>query len=297
MKEKKRWFSSVKKYSRFKRRHLFIRAMLAMARRGFKKTEVIFSEPLPSDEAVIICSNHALDYGPTAFLTGYKRPNRMWSDASLCYASRVHNHAMLCFWPTARGMFKILGHIAGYILSPILPIIFRGLEVIPVYRNPKMLITFEKTAETIAENKDVIIFPETEIKNPDYKFVNHINNGFIRVAKTCYLKTGKIVKFYPAYACKPLRKLIIGHPITVDPSIPDKLQLKEFKRKIADEIERIANELPPHEIVPFNLPADPQLFKKYGPKDKYDYKDLRNALNSSEKRQDPKNDGGDSPNA
>ncbi|MDR0696078.1 MAG: hypothetical protein LBF68_00845 [Christensenellaceae bacterium] len=292
MKEKKRGFSSVKPYSRRVKKHPFIKLLSSFFGLFVKDAEIIYSEPLPENEGVIIVSNHAIDYGPKVFLLSYKRKARHWGDSALCYQKTVHDHSMLYFFPDAHGIGKFFAHIFSFILSFILPPIFRGLEVIPVYRSTKIVTTFEKTAETIAENKDVIIFPETEVKNPNYKYVNNLNNGFIRVANYCYRQTGRVVKFYPAYACKSLNKLLIGNPITIDPEVSEKSQLRDFKRKISDEIERLAMTLPEHPITPFNLATDrpeflrQELVKKYGDNEKYSYKDLREHLLKEKEKAD-----------
>jgi 1-acyl-sn-glycerol-3-phosphate acyltransferase len=281
MKAGKRGYSSVKPYSKRVKKHPFIKLFAWFIRLFIKKAEIILTEPLPEDEGVIIVSNHAIDFGPKVFLTSYNRAARHWADSALCYTKYVHDHCMLYFFPDAKGIGKFLAHIAAFLLSFILPPIFRGLEVIPVYRSTKLVTTFVKSAETIAEKKDVIIFPETEVRNPAYTYVNNMNNGFIRVANYCYRATGRVVKFYPAYACKALNKLLIGHPVTINPDISEKSQLKEFKTKISDEIERLALSLPEHKITPFNLTVDrpeflkEELLRKYGNSEKYSYKDLR----------------------
>ncbi|MDR3186532.1 MAG: hypothetical protein LBU04_07025 [Christensenellaceae bacterium] len=279
-KQRPKGFSSVKPYAHRVRKHPFINLLRRIAKRVFPKSEIIYSEPLPENEGIILCCNHALDYGPLVILTDYKRPMRLWSDPALCYFSKVPNHAMLYFFPETKGIVRFFARIASFLLTIVVPV-FRGLEVIPAYRNPDVLITFRKTAETIAENKDVIIFPETEVPSTEYKYVNNLNNGFIRVSRFCSEKTGTPVKFYPAYACKSLRKLLIGHPVVVDTERSEKEQLKEFKKKISDEIESLANSLPPHEITPFNFRQDdPSQLKKYGANDKYSYKKLRKNFNA-----------------
>lgn len=279
--EKKRYYSTLKPYAKRKKRRPLLKAALRVFKKFYKKTAVVLSEPLPDDEPIVILCNHARDYAPLAFLTAYRRKNRMWSTGNLCHAKKVPNHIMYCFFPNAKGVGAFFLRIFSFLAAPVFPALFSALEVIPSYQNINALVTFSKTVETLKEGMDVIIFPETEVSHPAYKYTNKINGGFLRVARKYYLETGKNLRFYPAYAAKSLGILYIGKPITLQQNSPQKPQFHEFKIKVMDEIEHLGNSLPPHKITPFAEAAQNiEKLKKYIDPDKYRFRDLKERLES-----------------
>lgn len=270
-----KYFSTAYGYFKRERKHLVFKALMSLFRLFVPKVDILGAENL-GNEPVVIISNHAREFAPNAFIKAYKRKNRMWSTPNLCFANKVPDHVMFSFFPNVTGFKAKLTRLASYIVAPFIPPIFRSLEVIPAYRNLRAEETFRKSAETLQEGKDVIIFAETEVPDVGYKYVNKLNGGFLRLAHYYYLSTGKELKFVPAYCCKSLRKIVFGSPVSLDPFKPQRAQFHAARYAIMDGIEDAAKTLPPHEITPFGAPIeDEERLNRYADKDRFHYSHQR----------------------
>ena len=99
------------------------------------------------------------------------------------------------------------------------------LESIPVYRNkPRDLMnTFRMSVEALQAGDNLLIFPE----NPNAVAQGHgyerqglgeLFTGFEMLAPIYYNKTGKCLRFIPAFAHQKMRTLTFAPIITFDPN-------------------------------------------------------------------------------
>lgn len=256
--------SKEEKAFRTARFHPFIGILKFFAKFFVRKVRVEFLEPPADGEPIIVCPNHCKEYGAVATVLFYPRKMRPWTNANLFFHKKVYNHTMFYAFYDKKGLGAVFGKIAAFFAAIVSPHIVKGCEGIPTYYNDKLALTVNWSVETLAEGRDVIVFAESAMKDPDNIYLNFFQNGFARIAPAYYEKTGKTVKFYPAYICKPLRKMVVGRPISFDPEVNFKRQLKDVKQYLRDSVKEIALSLPPHEPVQTDeIERSEEVWKKY----------------------------------
>ena len=211
------------------------------------KTEFITRcevEPAP-----FIVTNHTGISAPAMFLIHYPLPLRTWSHASFLNVSLAWQH--LKNNVLKRRKTKILFPLA-FIFSPIIVWFYHIINPIPVYKESKKIVqTFEESYISKSNNITQIIFPEKLDNNVEQvnKYLFKFNRGFVYSAKYYYEKTGKILKFYPAYSCPSLNKVVIGEPIAYNPDVPFKIMRENICTYLENKIYALAESLPSHDVV------------------------------------------------
>lgn len=270
----KRYYSSVKPYYKRRRLWLFNRLIAKFMGLSYKnKIEVRFKEPLPAGESVVLAPNHAREFGPISIFYNYKRANRMWLNSNLLFVKDIPNHMMKDFFINEKGIKRVLCKILSYIVAPLLSSAFKSIEVIPVFRDARIKTTLKKTNETLISGMDVVIFPESNLPDKNYKYVNKLQEGFAFSAQYYYSETGRRLKYYPTYVCKSLKIISIGRPVEYDPDANFRKERVRISKHIMDEIEQLAAELPSHEITPYGeIPKSEEAMNEYKErKSKYDH--------------------------
>jgi len=208
------------------------------------KNELIWKTEKPADgEPYAFICNHTKIYAPLYFLS-YDTPMRTWVncyffDKETC-KSHLKNRVLF-------GKRKFLRPL-GYLLTPLIVRIFNCFDFIPVFHYSDELfnVTFKKGMEAADEGVPQVIFPErTENMVNDY--IYELNTGFVFSAKMLYEQTGKIMKFYPVYCAQSIRKVVMGDPISYDPTVPFKKGRTEIGIYLQNKIASLADGLPAHE--------------------------------------------------
>lgn len=201
-------------------------------------------EHLPAKPCVFI-ANHARAYGPIALCTRLKRDFRPWVHWQVCARDTFAAYAMRDFWPNkpkqSRWLFKLL----SLMLSPLGPYIMCGMQAIPVYRDSRSIITFRKSAATLQEGLDIVIFPETD--RPHSAFVNDIDAGFADLGRL-----GEIdPPFVPVYVCPALHTICYGPPAVYDHTKSRQQNRDHIRAYLLQTINDMASALAKHEAVTY----------------------------------------------
>ncbi len=223
--------------------------LCAIRARGVKAT---YAEPLPEDLPLLICPNHACDFGPIAMDKVHKRKSRVWSVDTIIRVRSMPMHLIknVCNvkskWVTAL-LFPI-----ACLLSIPMACIVRSQQPIPVYYDARVRKTFEKSALTLNEGLDIVLYPEWKDPAEGYRFVNQVKTGVAYAAKLFVEKYHKPVGIVPVYVCESLKKVMYGHVKVIEKFENFKKDSQEIAKYIMDEIESMANTLPPHRITPYD---------------------------------------------
>ena len=248
-----KYFDSIRPYRKRKNPQIIKRILDNLLKLRRKKPEITYLEPIP-DEPVIFISNHAIRYGPFVMTAYLNRPRRIWALSTMFYVRSYSRHAMVYWYPNARGIKRLILRAWTSFLALIFPFVYRSYEAIPVYKmSLRLKETYEKTIETLQEGLDVVIFPESRDTSDKYKYTNQLQNGFARFIPQYYAKSQHKIKIYPVYCCKPLDKIIIGKPYEYNPDINIKQQSLIINDYIQDSIEELCNSLPEHKIEPYSI--------------------------------------------
>lgn len=244
----KKYYSVTKKYYKVKHYHPFFRLFKFIFRIFFPKNEVIWQTEKPQNgEPIFYVCNHTKIYAPVFFLLN-KKPVRLWSNCYFLFLKDCWIHMKTKVLQNRKPKFLL--YPLAFILTPLIVLVFRAMEPIPVYHNSAKVIneTFEKSIFTMEEGIDQCIFPE-KTENKVNKYIFEFNQGFPLVAQRYYEKTGKIMKFYPVYCAQKIHKVVVGEPIAYNPEIPTKIQRKQICKYLENKIGEMGDSLPEHEPV------------------------------------------------
>lgn len=214
----------------------------------YRKRKMIGEENIP-EEPCILVGNHSQMHSPLAAELFLKN-KLIWCDGPMMNRKEVPEYTARVFWGNkpkrVKWFYKLLGHLMARPASFILG----NADTIGVYRDARLITTFNDTVEALSKGINIVIFPENEFEFNE--IVDNFNLKFVDVARLYYKATGKAVCFVPMYHAAKLKKIVYGRPIRFEPSMNNVEQRTVICDYLKEEITRIAKELPRHKVVPFN---------------------------------------------
>lgn len=235
-----------------------------VARISFRKAKTIYETPV-ADEPAVFVSNHSGVRGPVMTTLFFPRKRMTWTVSFALDKEKVANYAYhdILFGEARRrkGFWRFLSRILGAML----PSLLRYEGVIPVYHDNNIVKTFKQSIHALSEGNDLVIFAESPERYTPY--INKLQPGFVDLARLYHRRTGKLLRFYPVYLEKKNAVISVGKPIVYDPEIPMEQQREQVISYLADQIDHLARELPPHKPRPFM----PQIwYDAYGERFEFD---------------------------
>ena len=232
-----------------KKRHtLFYNFIVCLARIVFPKAETVYEEAPDPEPGVFVC-NHSKIRGPAMMILDFKRPFRSWIISAAMEKRTVRSYAFHDVFNGdgrhAKWFWKLLSCIVGFLLPPLL----KDADMIPVYRDKRMLLTFRQSSDALKDGESMVIFAESPQVYSDY--INKLQPGFVTLGAVHHRQTGKKLKFYPVYCEKKNRKIAVGKPIEYDPSLPLDKASAAVCAHLEEGIDRMARSLKPHKPVRF----------------------------------------------
>lgn len=214
----------------------------------YRKRKMIGEENIP-EEPCILVGNHSQMHSPIATELFLKN-KLIWCDGPMMNRKEIPEYTSRVFWgnkpKSVKWFYKLLGHLmarpAAFVLG--------NADTIGVYRDARLITTFNDTVEALSKGINIVIFPENEFEFNE--IVDNFNLKFVDVARLYYKATGKSVCFVPMYHAVKLKKIVYGKPIRFNPTMPNIEQRTVICDYLKEEITRIAKELPRHKVVPFN---------------------------------------------
>lgn len=220
-----------------------------IARAIFPQPEIVFEEPIDKEEPVVFLANHSGAEGPAYAYLYIDEPKKIWLINYVVDKKKAPDfifHDFMCGEGKKHKWFwRLLSRLTAFLLVPLC----KDVPHVPVYHDARMLDTFRDSVDALVEGKRLVVFPECPRRYSEY--LNDIYEGFAEIGKLYYEASGKSLKFLPTYICKDLRKILVGKPISFEPSIPARKQRKVIHDGIRDGIVRLAESLPEHKIRPF----------------------------------------------
>ncbi len=218
----------------------------------YPKITVRGQENIPQ-EACIIVGNHTQMHGPICGEFYIPGNSRTWCTHQMMYIKEVPAYAYQDFWSQKPKALRPFYKLLSYLIAPISACVFTNAKTIPVFRDNRLLTTFKQTVSALAEDTNVVIFPECY--TPHNHIVYQFEDKFVDVAKLYYKRTGKAISFVPLYIAPALKTIYFGKPIAFDPDAPMDAQRQEICAYLMDAITDLAVNLPRHRVVPYpNLP-------------------------------------------
>ncbi len=205
-------------------------------------------ENLQSGPCVVV-GNHSQAYGPIAAELYFPVKHYTWCISDMMEKERVADYTYKDFWSKKPVLIRPVFRLFSYMLPKACEIVFTNADTIPVYRDKRILKTFQLSCDKLKEGAAVVIFPEeyTEYNN----IVHRFQRGFIHVAKYYYRQTGEAVSFVPMYVCPKFGKLVFGEPIKYCPDNKSDEEAERICTYLQDNISELAYNMPRHRVVPY----------------------------------------------
>lgn len=239
---------------------IIFRVVRFLVRLFYGKTNIIGIENLPADNTIIV-ANHTQMNGPIVGELFMPKNCYIWCAGQMMHLKEVPAYAFKDFWSQKPKWTQPFYRLLSYIIAPLASCVFSNARTIAVYRDTRITSTFKKTVKMLGDGRNILIFPEKDEKynNILYKF----QENFIDVAKLYYKKTGAELTFVPMYIAPKLKKAYIGKGIKFNAQNDMADERQQIAAYLADEITRIARELPAHTVVPYrNIPKKHYLSNK-----------------------------------
>lgn len=218
----------------------------------YPKITVEGLENIPADACVMV-GNHTQMNGPICGELYVPGKRKIWCAHQMMYIKEVPQYAYTDFWSQKPKAIRWFYKLLSYVIAPISACVFSNAKTIPVFRDNRLLTTFKQTVSALAEDTNIVIFPECY--TPHNHIVYQFENRFVDVAKLYYKRTGKAISFVPLYIAPALKKMYFGKPIQFHPDLPMEEERQRICNYLMDEITDIAVHLPRHRVVPYpNLP-------------------------------------------
>ena len=211
-------------------------------------TECVGAENLPEESCVII-GNHCQMHGPIVSQLYMPRAACTWCASEMMELKEVPDYAFQDFWSKKPVYIRWFFRLASYVIAPLSVALFGNADVIPVYKDRRIINTFRLSVDALNSGRDVVIFPECNV--PHNNIVYEFQEGFVTVAKEFYKKTGKIISFVPMYLAPALKKIYLGKPIRYNPDAEPAAERKRICAELMDAITGLAASLPLHKAVPY----------------------------------------------
>ena len=232
---------------------LLYRLIKWLVQQFYPKMEVVGTENLPEDPAIIV-ANHAQMNGPIACELYFPGKRYTWCAGQMMHLKDVPGYAFQDFWSQKPKYIRWFYKILSYLIAPFSVCVFNNADTIAVYHDTRILSTFKNTVKKMEEGANVVIFPEHA--EPHNHIICAFQDRFIDIAKLYYKKTGKAVSFVPMYIAPKLNKMYLGEPVRFCPENPMESERERISRCLMDRITEIAVSLPEHTVVPYqNIPG------------------------------------------
>ena len=192
--KRKRWFKIYK---------CIIRPFIKKPR--FKYLGEKISEPS------IILSNHVGAKAPLSWEIFFKHPFRFWGTYEMTSGIKsVYKYLSTTYFHQKKHMNRVLAKIIAFVACPFVNLFYKGMRLIPTYRDARLKGTINQSEKTIEKGGNLIIFPEDSAKGY-FDTLKTFYGGFVVFAERM-LNKGKDLRIYVAYLHRKAHTFIIDKP-------------------------------------------------------------------------------------
>ncbi len=229
-----------------------------IARLAYPRSHMVFEAEPDGEPGLFVC-NHSEICSPVMITLDFDRPHANWvincaMDRKKCESYAFHD-VLSGNSRKHKGFYRFLAKIIRVLLPPILD----NVDTVPVFHDRRIIETFKQSVKKLESGKDVVIFAESPRQYSEY--INELQRGFVDLGRYYFSRTGKKLKYYPAYVERSNRVIAVGKPIEYDPELPMKEQRERICVFLQEGIDRQARGLKKHKPVKF---LQPRWYEAYG---------------------------------
>lgn len=186
----------------------------------------------------IILSNHVGASGPLAWELYFSQRFNFWGTYEMMGGLKsVYKYLSEVYFPQKKHWNKFLAKAFSLIAAPVANLFYKGLQLIPTYRDTRFRQTIQKSLNMVRSGSNLIIFPE-DSADGYHDSLKSFYAGFTVIGDMC-LKEGIDLPVYVSYYKKKEKTFFIDKPILFS-----KLrQLYKDRKKLAEQLCDRANNL------------------------------------------------------
>ncbi len=192
---RKKWFSVIK----------------TIMKVSYKRPLFVYLGEKPTNGAIIL-SNHEGTHAPMSLEIYANFPVRFWGAHEMNEGLiSLYKYQTKVYYHEKKHWNLFLARVFCLLASPLTNMFYKGLKLIPTYKDARLKSTISKSISAIKEGDNIVIFPE----NSEDGYLPQLKEffaGFVLLANKCE-KEGVDVPIYVSYYKKKENKYIFDQPI------------------------------------------------------------------------------------
>lgn len=170
-----------------------------------RKPKYVFLGSHPENSSIIML-NHVGASSPVLTELYFEPRIRFWGTYEMTEGLKsARKYLTTTYLHDKKHMPKIIAKILGTIISPFVNIFYKGLKLIPTYKDMRFAKTYRLTVEALDKGEKLVIFPE-DSHDGYHDHLTHFYSGGIYIAEKYLPK--KDLTIYVGYYIKKLRTFI-----------------------------------------------------------------------------------------
>lgn len=162
-----------------------------------KKPKMVFLGSLPKRNTIIL-SNHVGTTAPLKLELYFPHKIRFWGTHEMNEGlGSVYKYLSNIFYHQKKGWPLWLAKFFCLLAAPLSFLFYRGLNLIPTYKDVRLKKTLKESLETLKQKTNIVIFPE-DSKNGYLDTLQHFFAGFVilmQVAQKEHINLNVIVSY------------------------------------------------------------------------------------------------------
>ncbi len=217
----------------------FFTAVKSFLRIFKRKPKIVNLNDEPLADTAIYTTNHEAAKGPLIYELYFPKNFRFWGTHEMTadYKTR-YKYLSTTYLNEKKHIPKWLSKILAVIIEPFVHAFYKGIQLIPTYRDTRLFKTFKTTFNELDNGTSILIFPENSSDGYHQELTEYYA-GFVTLAKQYYKTRKKNLKIYNMYYCKSNNTIVIDKAI----DIKELLDQGKSDKEIAEEFRVRANEL------------------------------------------------------
>ena len=165
-----------------------------------------------NDGPFLFIVNHCASHTPTRIENYFPRDFYMWGTHEMTEGIKAVRHYLVhTYYHQKLGLPMFFAQIVGTLFCPFANGFYRGMRLIPTYKDNRFLITIKNSIEAVKMGKPIVIYPEDSSKG--YKdYIEVFFNGYLTLCHILY-KNNIDLPIYVAHFHKQHKEFIIDEPI------------------------------------------------------------------------------------
>ena len=161
------------------------------------------------DEPIVLLSNHVGKKAPSKIDLYYKRNFIMWGAHEMTEGlGSVQKYLTTTYYHDKHHLPKFFAWIVGTVLSPFVNARYRGMRILPTYRDQNFFLSLKLSVKEFEEGKDIVIFPEDSSEGYK-KDIEKFFSGFVSLLEVL-LRKGHDTPVFVTYFNKKTNTFVVS---------------------------------------------------------------------------------------